>query len=132
MRGELIILATSMLTCLLILNVASAEDISSTSHEITITTGEKDISVKETIIITGSSNGKIGLLNFWIQDGASDINLFVKGTSVLFNETSDNLYLSNISSLELDMDSQPKIEINYKIDKNSARFQKKLIRNMQV
>lgn len=129
MRGKLIILAVTMLTCLLIFNVTSADEISSTSHKITITTGEKDITVKEIIILTGSSDENIDLFNFWIQNGAYDIRLFVKGTSVTFNETSDNIYLSNISSLELDMDSQPKVEINYKINKNNERFQKELIRN---
>jgi hypothetical protein len=129
MRGKLIILAVTMLTCLLLINVTSADEISSTSHEITITTGEKDITVKETIILTGSSDENIELFNFWIQNGAYDISLFVKGTSITFNETSDNIYQSNISLLELDMDSQPNVEINYKINKNIEQFQKELIRN---
>ncbi len=129
MKEKLIILAVTMLACLLIINVTSAEEISSTSHEITITTGEKEIAVKETIILIGSTDQNIELFNFWIQNGAYDIALFVKGTTVNYNKTSANLYKSNISFLELEMDSQLNIEINYKLDKNLERFQKEIIRN---
>jgi len=129
MKKKLIILAVTMLTCLLLVNVVSAEEIGSSNHEITITTGEKETTVKETIILIGSIDENIELFNFWIQNGAYDIGLFVKGTSVTYNKTSDNLYQSNISSLDIEIDSQLKIEINYKLDKNLERFQKEIIRN---
>lgn len=129
MKEKLIILAVTMLTCLLIINVVSAEEMNSTSHEITINTGEKEITVKETIILMGSTDENFEFFNFWIQNGAYDIDLFVKGTTVPYNRTSDNLYLSNISVLELDMDSLLNIEINYKLNKNLERFQKEIIRN---
>ncbi len=129
MKGKLIILAVTIVLSIFSFNIISAEDIGSTNHEITIKTTEKELTIKETIVLTGSTDEYIEVFNFWIQNGAYDINLFLKGTSISYNKTSENLYFSNISFLDIEMDSQPKIEINYKLDKNIERFQKEIIRN---
>jgi hypothetical protein len=129
MKEKLFILAISIISVLLLFNVTGAEEIASTNHEITISTGEKAISVKEIITLTGSSDENIELSSFWIQTGADDIGLFVKGTSVLYNKTSENIYQANLSTLDIEMDSQPKLELRYNIDKNSESFKKNLIRN---
>lgn len=129
MKVKLIILVISILTCLLLNSFVCAEDVTSIEHRITITTGEKEIAVKEIISLTGSTDENIELFDFWVQTGANDIGLFVKGTSVLYNKTSENKYQANISSLDIEMDSSPKIEINYKIDKNIESFRKEVLRN---
>ena len=129
MKGKLIILAVTIVMGLLSFNIISAEDIGSTNHEIAIKTTEKELTIKETITLTGSAGERIEVFNFWIQNGAYDLNLFLKGTSISYNKTSENLYFSNISTLDIEIDSQPKIEINYKLNKNIERFQKEIIRN---
>ena len=129
MRKKLIILVIAIITHALITNTISAEEIGSTSHMITIDTGEKDISIVEMIVLSSSTNEGNEIFNFWIQTGAYDIGLFIKGTSVNYNQTSENLFTSNISSLEIDLDSQTTIEITYKLGKNIGSFQKAIIRN---
>jgi hypothetical protein len=129
MKGKLIILAISIITGLLLCSVSGAEEIESTNHDITISTGEKSIAVKEIITLTGSTDENIELFDFWIQTGADDIVLFIKGTSMLYNKTSENIYQTNLSSLDIEMDSQPTLELSYNIDKNSESFKKDLLRN---
>ena len=129
MKKKLIILVIAIFTSSLIINTVSSEEIGSTSHKITIDTGERDISIVEMIVLSSSSAEGNEIFNFWIQTGAYDIGLFIKGTSVNFNQTSDNLFTSNISSLEIDLDSQTIIEIKYKLEKNIDNFEKELIRN---
>jgi hypothetical protein len=48
---------------------------------------------------------------------------------VLYNKTSENIYQANLSTLDIEMDSQPKLELSYSIDKNSESFKKDLLRN---
>ena len=128
MKRILIFLASSIIVASLIVSTVSAEYISSGSHEIEISTTEEKITVKETIILQGSSDEHIGIISFWIQDGAEEVSIVVKGSSVS-HTTSDNEYITNLSSLEIEMDSEPKIEITYKLDKNTENFQKELLRN---
>ena len=106
----------------------SAEDISSSNHEIVITTSDEKIEIIETITLHGDSDEHIDTVSFWIPNGASEVNIIVKGSKVSYNDTG-NIYSTNLSEMSIEMNSQPNIEITYSLDKNTENFQKELLRN---
>jgi hypothetical protein len=106
----------------------SAEDISSSNHEIVITTTDEKIEVIETITLHGDSDEYINTVSFWILNGASSVNIVVKGSKVLYNETG-NVYTTNLSDMAIEMNSQPNIEITYNLNKDTENFQKELLHN---
>lgn len=129
MKRKFVLLAVGMIfVSLLIVSTAHSQDISSASHDIVISTGEDKTTIEETITLQGSTNEHVGLVDFWIQDGAADVNFFVKGSKI-DSTYSGNTYTINLSSLEIEFGSQPRVEITYNLDKNINDFQKELLQN---
>ena len=129
MRRKLILLAVGMiLVSLLMVSTAYSQDIISANHEIVILTGEDKTNVEETITLQGSANEHVGLVDLWVQDGAEDINVFVKGSKIDYTY-SGSVYTINLSSMEIELSSQPRIEITYKLNKNIKDFQKEVLYN---
>ncbi len=106
----------------------SAEEINSSNNDIKINTNEDFITVEEIIILSGPSEENIGIIRFWIQDGAQDVTISVN-TENLEYETQDNIYTTNLSALEIKENSQPTVKINYKLNKENEYLQKEIIRN---
>jgi len=129
MKRKLILLAVGMiLFSLLLITTSCAQEISSANHEIVISTGDEKTTVKETITLQGGTDEHVGIINLWIQSGAEDINIFVKGSKIEYTY-SGSIYTINLSSMEIELSSQPSIEITYKLDKNIKDFQKELLQN---
>ena len=129
MKRKLVLLAVGMiLVSLLMVSTAYSQEIISANHEIIISTGDEKTTVKETITLQGGTDEYAGLVDLWIQNGAEDINVFVKGSKIEYTY-SGNIYTINLSSMEIELSSQPRIEITYKLNKNIKDFQKELLRN---
>jgi hypothetical protein len=129
MKRKLVLLAVGIiLVSLSMMPTAYSQDFISANHEIVILTGDEKTNVKETITLQGGANEYVGLVDLWIQDGAGDINIFVKGSKIE-PTYSGNLYTINLSSMGIEFTSQPSIEITYTLDKNIKNFQKDLLRN---
>ena len=124
------LIAISLMFCITIFTLSiNAQELSSESTEVKISTKNDYISVEETIVLEGSSEKFIEFLEFWIQDNSQDVLISIN-TEYPEYEISDNLYTINISDLEIRENSQPTIEIEYNIDKNTKYFQKESIRNI--
>ena len=128
MRREIPIILTILIFIAAFSPIIHAEEISSSSTEIRIITSDDFFTIQETIILQGTSDENIELVGFWIQDGAKDLKITVDAQNLEF-EKSDNIYTTNLSTLEIKENSQPTFKIDYKIDKETDYFQKQIIRN---
>jgi uncharacterized protein YhhL (DUF1145 family) len=124
-----IIIAISLIVSILALSLSvNADDINASNIDITINTTDDFYTVEETITLQGTSDEFIELIEFWIQDGAQDLSISVN-TEILEYETSDNIYTTNLSLLEIKENSQPTVKINYLLDLDNDNFQKEIIRD---
>jgi len=89
------------------------------------TTEEDSISVIETIDTDVAIEGNI---SFWIQNGATEIDVLVDGSSVAYDSVGDNEYISDISALELTDEST--VQITYLLTKDTTNFEKTLLYNI--
>ncbi len=128
MRRAILIVLGIIISVAILSSTVNAEEISSSSTEVKITTDEDNIIVEETIIIQGTSEEYIEIIDFWVQDGALDVKISVEAQNLEF-ETSDNIYTTNLSTLEIKENSQPTIKITYNLNKDKDYFQKEIIRN---
>jgi hypothetical protein len=105
----------------------NAQEINTTEYEIIITTQEDKKIVRESFTIEGITDEHIQWINFSVQQGAEDILITVNGNSATYTSISGNQYSSNISSMEIEMDSQPNVEVSYYLEKSTENFQKELL-----
>ena len=128
MRRKIIISLSLIISIFTLSFSINAQDISSSNTDIKINTTDNFYTVEETIKLDGTSDDFIGFIEFWIQDGAQDVTIFVNNENIYY-ESSNNLYTTNLTDLEIKENSQPTIKINYKLKKNIDNFEKEIIRN---
>jgi len=119
-------LATIMIALTLIVIgsalLASGQNVATIVHDIQITENEDDISVTENIKVGTTS---VETLAFWIQDGATEMEILIDGNSVTYEQGIDeNTYNCNVSGLVISTDSE--IQLNYKLDNGTDEFEKTL------
>lgn len=128
MRRNILIAIIFIISIIALSLSVNAEDINSSNIDIKINTTNDFFTVEETIILQGDSDENIELIEFWIQDGAQDVSISVN-TENLEYDTLDNIYTTNLSSLEIKQNSQPTAKINYKLDLDNDNYQKEIIRD---
>jgi len=129
MRKILICIILGIVTIILLPSaMASTEDITIETHDISISTGDNIIRVEEILTIQGISNETYGIIKFWIQDDAEDINIIVNNNKVSYT-SADNEYICNISSFNIKMDSSIQVTISYTLSKDTERFKKTISSN---
>ena len=89
------------------------------------TTEESSISVVETIDTDVVIEGNI---SFWIQSGATEIDVLADGSSVAYDSVGNNEYISDISALDLTDEST--VQITYLLTKDTTNFEKTLLYNI--
>lgn len=127
-RNFILIVASILFISFLTAPNVHSQTLNSSSHEIVISTGDQKTNVDETITLQDSSDSLVGVVDFWVQTGAQDISVFVKGSKIDYTN-SDNVYTINISSMNISYSTKPKMEITYSLDKNIKDFQKQLLYN---
>jgi len=106
----------------------NAQEISSSNIDVKINSTENFYTVEETILLKGTSNENIDIISFWIQNNAQDVTISINSENIDY-EVSNNIYTVNISELEIKENSQPTVNINYKLNSYIDYFQKEIIRN---
>lgn len=97
--------------------------------DVNITSEDSSISIIESIPFEAVSGD---FLEFWIQDGATDISVSIDSVPIEFESIGSNKYLSNVSLFnETDKDILNTI-VAYKINKNSSEFEKKIMYNLSI
>lgn len=96
--------------------------------DVNITSDDTSISVTENIQFEAISGD---FLEFWIQNGATDISIIISGDSVDYESIGNNRYSSNVSSYITDEDSLD-ITVTYKLDKYTTKFEKTIIYNLSL
>jgi len=97
--------------------------------DVNITSEDSSISIIESIPFEAVSGD---FLEFWIQDGATDISVSIDGVPIEFESIGSNKYSSNVSLFnETDEDILNTI-VAYKINKDSSEFEKKILYNLSI
>jgi hypothetical protein len=110
-------------------NTLYANEISTDTHQIQITTNDNQISIKETIKIQGNSNENYETITFWIQNGAKNIKININNTQIAYT-ASNNEYTCNISSMNIKQNTLLTVILNYNLEKQDENFfEKQIMRN---
>lgn len=130
MNKTLIISALSIIIIILLsTNTVNAQNLDAINHEITITTEDDDnLGINELIILKSNTNESISRLEFWIQNGANNVEFLVNGTSFTYINY-ETKYSIDISTMGIKIGDQITVEINYILDKNRQNFEKTLLQN---
>jgi hypothetical protein len=128
MRRNIIISLSIAISIIALSLSISAQEISSSNTDIKINKTDNFYTVEETINLDGTSDNIIEIIDFWIQDGAQDVTIYVNSENIDY-DVSDNIYTANISELEIKENSQPTITINYKLNLENNIFQKEIVRD---
>jgi hypothetical protein len=95
--------------------------------DVNITSEDTSISIIESIPFEAVSGD---FLEFWIQDGATNISVSIDGDAIDYESIGSNKYSSNVSLLyETEEDSLDTI-ITYKLDKDATKFEKTILYNL--
>lgn len=131
MNRKLVFLLLNILFVVFLVDISSADEIVANNHEIKITTSEHNLNVEEIIYFKIFQDENIKFLSFWLQDEASEVRIFYKGEPITYDNNSvENYYTINITSLNLNNDTEIRFELDYKLIKNSeSTFQKELLTN---
>ena len=109
------------------ISIGSEIDISTNSHEISLTTIDEGISIYEAIEIQGTtSDEKYDTITFWIPQNSEDVNIIISGVDINPNIIENN-YICNITDLNITKDKKISISISYVIDRNNGEFNKKIL-----
>ena len=95
--------------------------------DIEIKTDDNVLSVVENIPIEAVSGD---FLEFWIQDGATDISISINNDPIEYESLGNNKYSSNVSILYLIDDDILDTTISYNLDKDTTEFNKELLYNI--
>ena len=125
---------TLLITAIVVLTMFSAttakqEEVESTKHSIEINTENGKITVKETIAIEGETNETFETVKFWIQNGATEINVKSEETELTKTGQTNNVHTYTISSPDVTKDSPITVTLSYKLPEQTESFQKKLLLN---
>ena len=128
MKNSIIISALSIAIILLTLYpVVNAQNLDALNDEITITTNNnEDMEVVELLTLKTNTNQSIDLINFWIQTEAKNVNILVNNSTYTYTKN-EAVYTVDISDLNLTLNTQITVEINYLLEKNTQNFHKKLL-----
>lgn len=121
-----------MIFLLLIIN-ATGSGISVQTHNVIITRAAEEITVNETLEITGETDGYYETLSFWIPTDHSNLRVIVNSQEInTVTPQNQNLYLCNLSSLNISAGTTININIRYNLKSNITEFQKTLTYNTSM
>jgi hypothetical protein len=129
MRKILICILICIATLLIPTTIAQGENLKADTHNIVISTGDNSLAVAETLTIHGNSNQTYSIIKFWVQNDAQNINIIISNNPVSHTPLGNNTYACDISSFNIQMDSNIQIKISYTLSKDVKNFKKTIIRN---
>ncbi len=95
--------------------------------DVNITLEDNSISIIEIIPFEVISNG---ILEFWIQDGGTNINVIIGGEPIEYNSNGINKYSSNVSLLYNTNEDILDIIVTYELSQDTYKFEKTLLYNL--
>ena len=125
----LIIVSITIVFLLAGINVA-AQGISVQTHDISIIEENDKITVHENLEIKGTIGSTYKTLSFWIPTGNSNLKISVNSQEInMITPQNQNIYVCNLSGLNISADTLIKVDINYDLKTDTAEFQKTLTYN---
>jgi len=112
-------------------NICLSQSNVTESHEINISCQDNYLNVQESMVIIGDSDNIYESISFWITDKASEVSIIIGENTINQIEKEDNVYNCNISDLNIKMDEQTEIIIDYKLALTSPDFEKKVLRETE-
>ena len=110
-------------------STSAAVFLTTTSHDVTITTTENGLYVVEELIVENNGNTPCMELEFWIQQRTDDLSILAKQTNTrLPHSIAGNVYSCNLTLLNLSIppDEAITIQISYTLPRSVEYFQKTL------
>lgn len=131
MRKTTLILLLGITMVFLSLNInAAGRNISIQTYNILITEETEKITVNETLKIKGETGERYETLSFWIPTEHSNLKILVDTQEIdAITPQSQNMYMCNLSSLNISADTIIEIKINYNLKTDVTEFQKTLTYN---
>lgn len=124
----LCVIALVILSCCGMLNV-SAEDMTKTTHSITITSLDDKFSVSESISVQSDDLELLDFFDVYISSTATDIRITIQN-HLVSNEKLAETYRCNLSSIDLANKSSMNVEISYTLPLASIEFSTMTLRNI--
>ena len=123
-RKSVLILAIVVIGAILVTTNISAEEISTTDHDIKINAENEYLKIIETLSLEGNSSQKYAKLAFFIPSGAQEIETLFNNNPNNNYEQNNGQYTYNISDMNLSADNALQVSITYKLGKNTTDFKK--------
>ena len=128
-KVSICILLCIAITMFIPAGMAYGDELNAKTHNIVINTDDNVLTVKETITINGESNQTYGIIEFWVQSEAQNIDVIISNNQVSSAPIGNNTYACDISSFNIRMNSEIQAEISYTLSKDIKNFKKTIIRN---
>ena len=128
MKRILICLVTCLLIAVSLPALVSGEDVSTTSHQITISTQDNFLMVNEILTVKGVSNESLEILVVWVQDDGKSVEILINSKEPDSIVQNGNEYSCNISSFGIKKEDITEIKISYELNKN-VEYLKKVVRD---
>ncbi|MEF8880068.1 MAG: hypothetical protein V5A64_06740 [Candidatus Thermoplasmatota archaeon] len=132
MMKKTIVFAVFTAALIMGLPAVSAEKVETNSHRITINTGEEDIEVVEslTLDLDIAENETLRNIDFWIQNGATDIKMEIANYDYESSKSfSNNIHSYNVTSLNITSTQKLNAKITYHLDQKTEKLHKKILYN---
>ena len=113
-----------LITSLALIIIGSAILVNGQDIDIQINSDENSILVTENISVDLIDEDN---LRFFIQTGATDISISVNGNSFDYTNQGNNIYKSNLSTIDPNATT---IQISYKLSKDTKQFEKDILNNL--
>lgn len=126
-----IILLTIFFFILLSINTVTAEEIYVSDQNVIIKTENDYISVKESIKLNGSTDDLFNEIIFWIPSGSSNIVILINNNPLNLITQNGNEYIYDVSGLKLEKSKNHTFNIEYRLNKNTENYQRKIIYETQ-
>lgn len=123
------VIAIITVLAMLLATTANQVEIVSANHSIEIKTENRKIMVNEIITLGGKTNETFKTASFWIQNGATDINVKSEETELTKAGQTNNIHTYTILSPDVTKDSAITVTLSYKLPVQTESFQKRLLLN---
>ena len=131
MKKILIIILTIIITLIPQINANNEDKYQIIKNEININSNNNELLIEENyIILNQKNNDDYEYIDFWINENAYEINLFIENELGDINFIGNNIYRLNTTSYNISKNDTIEITLNYLLNTNIETFEKKFLYNI--
>jgi len=127
----IVFLTISLFLGLIAFNAAGQYPVDTTKHDISIEMKENKLFVEEKIDLIGSADEPYEHISFYIQNGATNINVLFNNNPIEDFKIDKNIYTFNLTSLNILVNQSLSVTLSYELPISTMYFTKKLVHTTQ-